>query len=116
MLGSSTKPSVSNQPGKLKIIGLIRPHWKALTLAFVAVLGQTFSDVLEPWPIKIVIDNILQSKKLPNWLAGFVSGAFGQNKLAVLNFAVAAVAGIAVIGAISSYVEKYLTTSVSQWG
>jgi subfamily B ATP-binding cassette protein MsbA len=32
-----------------------------------------------------------------------------------LNFAVAAVAGIAVIGAISSYIEKYLTTSVSQW-
>jgi subfamily B ATP-binding cassette protein MsbA len=57
----------------------------------------------------------LQSKKLPGWLAGFVSGAFGQNKLAILNFAVAAVAGIAVVGAISSYLEKYLTTSVSQW-
>ena len=93
----------------------MRPYWKQLALAFVAVLGETFSDVLEPWPIKIVIDNILQSKKLPGWLAGFVSGAFGQNKLAVLNFAVAAVAGIAVVGAISSYVEKYLTTSVSQW-
>ena len=115
MLESPTKPSVSKQPGKLRIISLIRPHWKALSLAFVAVLGQTFSDVLEPWPIKIVIDNILQSKKLPGWLAGSVSGAFGQNKLAVLNFAVAAVAGIAVVGAISSYVEKYLTTSVSQW-
>ena len=115
MLGSPTKPSASNQPGKLKIIGLIRPHWKALTLAFVAVLGQTFSDVLEPWPIKIVIDNILQSQKLPNWLAGFVVGIFGQDIKAILNFAVAAVAAIAVVGAISSYFEKYLTTSVSQW-
>ena len=105
----------SGQSAKLNVVRLIRPYWKQLALAFVAVLGETFSDVLEPWPIKIVIDNILQSKKLPGWLAGFVSEAFGQNKLAVLNFAVAAVAGIAVLGAISSYVEKYLTTSVSQW-
>jgi ATP-binding cassette subfamily B protein len=115
MLESPTKPSLSNRPGTLSITRLIRPYWKALTLAFVAVLGETFGDVLEPWPIKIVIDNILQSKKLPAWLAGFVSGMFGQNKMAILNFAVAAVAVIAVMGAISSYAEKYLTTSVSQW-
>ncbi len=112
---SPKKLWLSNQSAKLSVVRLIRPHWKELTLAFVAVLGETLSDVLEPWPIKIVIDNILQSKKLPGWLDGFVSGAFGQNKLAILNFAVAAVAGIAVVGAISSYVEKYLTTSVSQW-
>ena len=112
---SSKKLWLSNQSAKLSVVRLIRPYWKQLALAFVAVLGETFSDVLEPWPIKIVIDNILQSKRLPEWLAGFVSGAFGQNKLAVLNFAVAAVAGIALVGAISSYVEKYLTTSVSQW-
>jgi subfamily B ATP-binding cassette protein MsbA len=94
---------------------LIRPHWKALILAFIAVLGVTLSDVLEPWPIKIVIDNILQSKKLPSWLAGFITHTFGHEKLPILNFAVAAVVGIAVIGAVSSYTEKYLTTSVSQW-
>ena len=112
---SPKKPWLSSQSANLSVVRLIRPYWKQLALAFVAVFGETFSDVLEPWPIKIVIDNILQSKKVPGWLAGFVSGAFGQNKLAVLNFAVAAVAGIAVVGAISSYVEKYLTTSVSQW-
>jgi ATP-binding cassette, subfamily B, bacterial len=112
---SPKKLWLSSQSAKLSVVRLIRPYWKQLALAFVAVLGETFSDVLEPWPIKIVIDNILQSKKLPCWLAGFVSGAFGQNKLAVLNFAVAAVAGIPVVGAISSYVEKYFTTRVSQW-
>jgi subfamily B ATP-binding cassette protein MsbA len=94
---------------------LLRPHWKALTLALVAVLGETLSDVLEPWPIKIVIDNILQSKKLPDWLGGFVAHTFGHEKLPILNFAVVAVVAIAVVGATSSYVEKYLTTSVSQW-
>src|SRR5882672_3314315 len=44
-----------------------------------------------------------------------VSHTVGQNKLAVLNFAVLAVAVIAIVGAVSSYAEKYFTTSVGQW-
>ena len=99
----------------LRISDLLRPHWKALTLALVAVVGETLADVLEPWPIKIVIDNIVQSKPLPHWLAGIGSGLFSHDRFAVLNFAVAAVALIAVTGAASTYAEKYLTTTVSQW-
>lgn len=108
-------PPFSQPSEKLRIADLIRPHWKGLTIALIAVLGETLTDVLEPWPIKIVVDNLLQSKELPHWLGGIVLQLFGQNRLAVLNFAVAAVAAIAVFGAVSSYVEKYLTTSVSQW-
>lgn len=100
---------------KLRMISLVRPHWKSLTLALVAVFGVTLTDILEPWPIKIVVDNILQSKKLPELLNGIVIALFGGNKYAVVNFAVASVAVIAVVGAVSAYFEKYLTTSVSQW-
>jgi subfamily B ATP-binding cassette protein MsbA len=71
--------------------------------------------VLEPWPVKIVIDGVVQHKTLPRWLDSALSGLFGHNEFAILNFAVAAVALIAVVGAISSYGEKYLTTSISQW-
>ena len=49
---------------------LVRSHWKALALAFLAVLGETLADILEPWPIKIVVDNVLQGKKLPRRLGG----------------------------------------------
>jgi ATP-binding cassette, subfamily B, bacterial len=100
---------------KLKVANLFRAHWKGLTIALIAVLGETITDVAEPWPIKVIVDNILQAKKLPKWLDGFVSGTFGHDKLAILNFAVAAVAAIAILGAASSYVEKYMTTSVSEW-
>src|SRR5258708_13022857 len=97
MLESKPKATPSNQPRKLSMTGLIRPHWKALTLAFVAVLGETLSDVLEPWPIKIVIDNILQSKKLPAWMQGFVASAFGNDNPPILNFAIPAVPAIPAI-------------------
>jgi subfamily B ATP-binding cassette protein MsbA len=113
------KPDASPAPrsarGRLRIVDLVRPHWKALSFAFIAVLGETLTDLLDPWPIKIIVDNVLQSRKLPPWLGGIVTGLFGQDAHAILNFAVAAVAVIAVIGAVSAYFEKFLTTSVSQW-
>ena len=100
---------------RLKFSELVQPYWFGLGVAFAAVLGETLTDLLEPWPIKVVVDNILQSKKLPNWIGGPIAHIFGQNKFATLDFAVAAVLAIAVIGATSSYLEKYMTTSVSQW-
>jgi hypothetical protein len=35
-----------NLSTKLKIVDLLRPHWTALTFAFVAVLGETLTDML----------------------------------------------------------------------
>jgi ATP-binding cassette subfamily B protein len=98
-----------------QMANLLRPHSKTLIFAVVAVLGETFTDLLEPWPLKIVVDNLLQSRPLPHWLDAVVSDFAGQNKFAVLNFALIAVAAIAIVGAISSYTDKYLTTSVGQW-
>ena len=111
---ASPRPS-SKRSGILLVGQLIRPHWKGLALALLAVLGETVADILEPWPIKIVVDNLLQSKKLSGPLAAFVFQLFGQDTFAILNFALAAVLMIAVVGAVSSYTEKYLTTSAAQW-
>ena len=99
----------------LPLVGhLARSHWKALALALVAVMGETLTDILEPWPIKIVVDNILHDKKLPPRFDAIVA-MFPQNAYATLDFALVAVLAIAVIGAISSYSEKLMTTSVAQW-
>src|SRR5678816_4595690 len=98
-----------------KLSYLLRPHWPQLTLAFVAVLGETVTGLLEPWPLKIVFDNVLGSKRLPDWLAQLVQAAAGTNKLAILSFVIIMVLAIAVVGAVSTYFEKYLTTSVAQW-
>ena len=94
---------------------MLRRHWKALALALVAVVGETLGDVLEPWPITIIVDNVLQGKRLSGPLNAAVLRLFGQNTLAMLEFALAAVVLIALVGAVGTYVEKYLTTSVSQW-
>ncbi len=99
---------------KIRITDLLYPHWLTLTLAFIAVIGESVTDLLEPWPLKIVFDYVFGSKQMPAWLAGIVS-FIGTDKLSILNFTVLAVIAIAIVAAISSYFEKYLTTSVGQW-
>jgi subfamily B ATP-binding cassette protein MsbA len=101
------------KPKVLRIVDLLRPHWKAMTMALVAVGGAAAADLLEPWPIKIVLDYALASKPMPAWMVGIVA-RIGGGGLAILNFAVAAVASIAVAGALSSYLQSYLTTHVGQ--
>jgi len=99
---------------KIRITDLLFPHWFTLTLAFIAVIGESVTDLLEPWPLKMVFDYVFGSKRMPAWLAGVV-GWIGTDKFSILNFAVLAVLLIAIFGALSSYFEKYLTTSVGQW-
>ena len=85
-----------------------------MTLALVGVAGEAAAALLEPWPLKIVLDYLLQSRPLPGWMTP-VAGWIGGGTLAVLNIAVLAVAVIAVGGAVSSYANTALTARVGQW-
>ena len=82
-------------------------------LALLSVGGVAVADLLDPWPIKVVLDYVLQPRAAPGWLAAIV-GPFGGDRLAILQAAVAAVAVIALAGAMSSYLQSYLTSHVGQ--
>src|ERR1700752_3154351 len=97
------------------VLDLLRPHRGMLTLAFLAVLGEAVTDLLEPWPLKIVFDYVFGTKHLPSWMSGLLGPTFGLTKVGILHFAILSVIVIAVAGALSAYAEKYLTTSVGQW-
>lgn len=108
------RPPSKTKPDVLTIVEILRPHWKAMSLALLAVGCVTVTDLLEPWPLKIVLDYVLQSKPSPHWLT-VITGWIGQDTITVLNFAVLSVALIAVVGALSSYIQNRLTSSVGQW-
>src|SRR6266404_1765997 len=115
LLPRFVKPAnLNHMQKKIRITDLLYPHWFSLTLAFIAVLGESLTDLLDPWPLKIVFDYVFGSKRMTGWLVGPVSW-FGTDKFSILHFVVLAVLLIAVLGALSSYFEKYLTTSVGQW-
>ncbi len=86
-----------------------------LIFGLAAAIGEGTANLLDPWPLKIVLDNVLQSKKTSGWLNNFVLGITGGDKLAIVKFAALAALAIAVFGAVTSYAEKSLTTSAAQW-
>jgi ATP-binding cassette, subfamily B, bacterial len=105
----------SPKPSGVNIKDLLRPHIKLLMVGLVAVIGEGVADLLQPWPLKIVLDNVLKSRDIHGWLNDFILSTVGQDKLAILRFAALAVLAVAVVDAICTYTEKYVTTSVGQW-
>src|SRR5712675_1359308 len=99
----------------LTIRDLLRPHYKLLAFGLVAVTGEAITNLLEPWPLKIVLDNVLKSREIHGWLNKFILEKMDNNNLAILKFAAVSVLIIAVVGAICSYAEKLITTTVGQW-
>lgn len=101
---------------KLSIRDLLRPHRKALIFGTLAAVGDSIANLLDPIPLKIVLDNVLKSKTPDEtWLNHLVQSVAGSDKFAVIEFAAIAVIVIAAFGALCNYVEKVLTTSVGQW-
>lgn len=100
---------------KLSITRLLRPHIGSLALGFIAIAGESLADLLQPWPLKIVLDDVLHSHSSHATAMKIIHELAGANPNSVLKFACAAVLAIAVLDAICTYGEKYLTTSVAQW-
>ena len=104
---------ISSSDG-LRLARLVRPYAGSLSLAVLAVIGEGLTGLLEPWPLKMVVDNVSGSKAIPAWLASRLPAAFMANKMAILELAAIAVIVIAVLNAVFSYIEKYTTTSAGQ--
>jgi ATP-binding cassette, subfamily B, bacterial len=100
---------------KITLGSLLRPHAKILTIAVVAVVIEGAANLAEPWPLKVVLDTVLKARPGTGWLHQAIFSAVGTDKIAILRFAALAVLLIAAVGAVSTYAERYLTTSVGQY-
>jgi subfamily B ATP-binding cassette protein MsbA len=101
--------------GPFHLRELLKPHTRAVVAALLAGAGEGVANLLEPWPLKLVIDNVLKNQPLHGWLNSVVLLIAGADKLSVLKFAAAAVLLIAAFGAACSYAQKRVTTGVGGW-
>ena len=85
----------AGNPKGFKITSLLRPHLKLLLIGFLAVAGEGIANLLEPWPLKIVLDNVLRSKPTQGWLHTWILVHVRNNQLSVMKFAALAVLVIA---------------------
>src|SRR5581483_1194226 len=76
-----------------------------------AMVVEGGADLLEPWPLKVVLDYVIGGKHPGAATAWLIAG---RTPSTLLNLMAAAVVLIAIAGAVSSYAEKYLSTTVGK--
>lgn len=95
---------------------LLRPYRWILAIILTAMLLQTAMTLAAPWPLKIVLDNVVANHHIPGWMAnGLLPMLGGKTKLNIALVAGIITVVIAVLNGIASYVANYFTESVGQW-
>jgi len=115
---SKTRVVVLKKPTKSLtklVLELIKPYRKWLLVIFAAMLLETAMSLLAPWPLKIIIDNVVGHHPLPEWLSWIKDLPFETSKIAIAGAAAFGLILIALFGGIAGYIDNYYTESVAQY-
>jgi ABC-type multidrug transport system fused ATPase/permease subunit len=93
---------------------LLRPRRRTLAALVVAMLVQMGMSLAVPWPLKVVLDNVVGSHPAPHWIAWLLPTLGGHGKPQIAAAAGIATVLIAVVTGIAMYVQSYLTESLGQ--
>ncbi|MEF8704243.1 MAG: ABC transporter ATP-binding protein [Candidatus Accumulibacter sp. UW26] len=116
MSKNPSAPSGVPAASKMRLVReLLGPYQRWLVVIFGMMLIETAMSVASPWPLKIILDNVVGSHQPPAWLDALRFLDLGGDKMELAAVAGAAVVVIALLGALASYIDNYYTESVSQW-
>ena len=93
----------------------IRKHRLLVAGSFLALLVETGLRLLEPWPLKFILDRVLIPQVNPNSSELAIAG--GNNPLVLLTFLALAIVAIAVLRSVASYLSTYgmALASIQVW-
>jgi subfamily B ATP-binding cassette protein MsbA len=77
-------PQLSSQTnrGMLHLVlELVQPYRRWLMVVFAAMLVETAMSLAAPWPLKIIIDNVVGRHKLPELLSWLRDFSFGEQTI-----------------------------------
>jgi len=98
------------------VADLIRPYRGRLVVILLAMVVETIMSLAGPWPLKIILDNVVGNHRLAPWLHHlFVPAAEQGSKLHFAGMAALAFVLISIMGAVASYIDNYYTESVGQY-
>ncbi len=94
---------------------LLQPYGRRLAVILAAMLVQTLMSLAAPWPLKIIIDNVVGNHPAPEWISWLLPILGGEGKLHVAAAAGIVTVLIALVSGIAFYVANYFTESLGQW-
>ena len=95
-------------------ISLAKPYRKMVVIILVAMLLQALIGLATPWPLKIIIDNVVGHHPLPHWL-NWLNLIFPKENIKQMA-AVAAISYIAItaLGSFADFLDNYYNEKVAQ--
>ncbi|ULQ55216.1 ABC transporter ATP-binding protein/permease [Flavihumibacter rivuli] len=96
------------------VLGLLRPYWKWLLVILLCMLLETAMGLASPWPLKVIIDNVIGNRPLPEWL-DWIKDPVGESALGIAAFAAITMIIITAIDGVASYFDSYFTESLAQY-
>jgi len=94
---------------------LLSPYHGWIVIILLAMVVETAMSLAAPWPLKVILDNVVGTHKAPEWLVPFRGSLLGGHKMELAILAGIATVVIAALGAVASYIDNYYTESVGQW-
>jgi ABC-type multidrug transport system fused ATPase/permease subunit len=82
-----------------------------LALAVLCILGTTVAALLAPWPMKLIFDQVLLGKPLPEYLSP-VAGVMGHGPAVALAVLAAALVVVALASAVFAFYQMFLTSRI----
>src|SRR5260370_27322699 len=86
----------------------MRPHSRRLVLAIAGVAAAAAMEVLKPWPLKVVIDNVLRGEPIAAPLLR------GDSRSELLAAACMALVVVYLLAGLLGVANNYLTISICQ--
>ncbi len=95
---------------------LVRPYRGTLLVILLAMLVETAMSLATPWPLKVILDNVVSHHKMSPWLEDLLRPWMdGNHQMHIAAIAACAYVLIAILGAVATYIDNYYTESVGQW-
>lgn len=96
-----------------RFLPYMRKQTKPLIMAQLMSLGYMLFRILEPWPLKLIFDNVFLGHPLPPVLNSFMSAVAGS-PIILLNIFVGSIILIALVRGVFYYYQQLLTSRVGQ--
>ncbi len=96
-------------------ISLSRPYKKLVIVILFAMLLETLIGLATPWPLKIIIDNVVGHHALPGVLAWMDTFFPAEKKIQLAAVAALSFVAITAIGSLGGFVDNYYNEKVAQY-
>jgi ABC-type multidrug transport system fused ATPase/permease subunit len=111
LVAGKRQQNIGSLRRQARLLRYAKPHWRALIVLLFSMLANIGLELLRPWPLKLVVDNVLGNHPLPAALNG-LPGAHNVDTLLV--WVVVATVLIFLLGTVTQMAYTFYSMRLGQ--